>query len=65
MDPEVQNFINASGFKVLALARLNPTEYSLTLYLLNCAFSGLNQIVTTDTELASLLGYSKKKFKRH
>jgi hypothetical protein len=60
LDPEVQNFINASGFKVLALARLNPTEYSLTLYLLNCAFSGLNQIVTTDTELASLLGYSEE-----
>jgi len=59
LDPEVQNFINSSGFKVLALARLNSTEYSVVFYLLNTAFSGLNQIVSTETELASLLGHSE------
>ncbi len=57
MDPAVRRFIKESGFKVLALARLSQCEYSVMLYLLNCAVSGLDQFITTEAELASLIGY--------
>jgi hypothetical protein len=53
----ISGFMNESGFKVLALARLSPCEYSIVLYLINCALSGMDQFVTNETELASLIGY--------
>ena len=56
-DDHVKKFIRESGFKVLALARLSQCEYSVMLYLLNCAVSGLDQFITTESELASLIGY--------
>lgn len=56
-DDNVKRFIKQSGFKVLALARLSQCEYSVTLYLLNVAVSGLDQFITTESELASLIGY--------
>ncbi len=49
--------MHESGFKVLALAKLSECEYSIILYLFNCAVSGLDQIITTQSELASLTGY--------
>ena len=52
-----RRFEKESGFKVLALARLGQCEYSVVLYLLNCAVSGLDQFITTESELASLIGY--------
>ncbi|MBM4251355.1 MAG: hypothetical protein FJ146_05255 [Deltaproteobacteria bacterium] len=52
-----KRFIKESGFKVLALARLSQCEYSVVFYLLNCAASGLDQFITTEAELASLIGY--------
>src|SRR3954466_7555990 len=57
MDNNVKRFIKESGFKVLALARLSQCEYSVMLYLLNCAVSNLDQFITTEPELASLIGY--------
>jgi hypothetical protein len=60
-DMNFKSFIKQSGFKVLALARLNECEYSLFLYLLNCSVSGLDDLVTTDNELASLIGVSQQK----
>lgn len=53
----VQTFFQESGFKLLALAHLSQTEYSLVLYLLNCAVSGMDQVVTNESELASLIGF--------
>ncbi len=47
----VQSFYRESGFKLLALAKLTPCEYSVILYLLNCAVSGLDHIITTENEL--------------
>ncbi|MFK7823832.1 MAG: hypothetical protein AB8G05_06740 [Oligoflexales bacterium] len=55
----MSQFIQGSGFKVLAMARLSPCEYSVILYLMNCAVSGLDQIITTETELSSLIGYEE------
>lgn len=51
----VQSFYRESGFKLLALAKLSPNEYSIVLYLLNCAVSGLDHIITTENELAVAL----------
>lgn len=53
-------FIQKSGFKVLAMARLSQCEYSIIFYLMNCAVSGLDQIITTEAELASLIGYEEE-----
>lgn len=58
IDEKFSRFMRESGFKVLALAKLSQCEYSIMLYLFNCAVSGLDQIITTQTELASLTGYS-------
>jgi len=54
---DFNTFSKQSGFKVLSLARLTEAEYSLTLYLINCAVSGLDQLITTDGELSQLIGY--------
>lgn len=56
-DLNFKRFSKESGFKVLALARLSQCEYSIMLYLVNCAISGLDQFITTEQELASLIGY--------
>lgn len=56
-DAIFRRFVKESGFKVLALARLSQCEYSVMLYLLNCVVSGLDQFITTESELASLIGY--------
>lgn len=56
---KLNQFMKESGFKVLALARLQPCESSLILYLLNCAATGMDEISTTYTELASLIGYEE------
>jgi len=56
----VQVFLRESGFKVLAMARLTQCEYSLVLYTLNCAVSGLDQFITTEAELALMIGYDER-----
>ncbi|MGE0172297.1 MAG: hypothetical protein AB7T49_05915 [Oligoflexales bacterium] len=53
-------FVGESGLKVLAFSRLTPCEYSIMLYLLNCSASGLNEFITTERELSSLIGYGEK-----
>ena len=58
-----QTFMSESGFKVLAMARLSQCEYSIVLYLLNCAVSGLYDLITTEKELASLIGYQEDQVK--
>lgn len=55
-----RTFIGESGLKVMAMARLNQCEYSVMLYLLNCAASGLDELITTERELASLIGYEDR-----
>lgn len=64
MNLVLQKFIGSSGFKLMALARLSQAEYSITLYLLNCMVSGLDQIVSTESELASLIGYEDTLLKK-
>lgn len=58
-----KRFMKESGFKVLALARLAQCEYSVMFYLINCAVSGLDQFITTESELASLIGYDDETLK--
>lgn len=49
-----ESFINESGFKVLAHAELSAHEYSIILYLINCAASHLDYVIATDDEFASV-----------
>lgn len=53
------SFVKDSGFKVLAMARLDQCQYSIVLYLLNCSVSGMDQLITTKKELGSLIGYDE------
>lgn len=64
MGQHFRRFAKESGFKVLALARLSQGEYSIMLYLLNCAASGLDELVTTEMELASLIGYDESSLQK-
>lgn len=57
------SFIAGSGLKVLAMARLNQCEYSVMIYLLNCAVSGLNEFITTEREFSSLIGFTEKEIR--
>lgn len=59
-----RQFVNASGLKVLAMTQLSQGEYSLVLYLLNCAASGLDELVTNFRELSSLMGYDVETIQR-
>lgn len=54
-----RSFINESGLKVLAMARLGQCEYGIMLYLLNASASGLEELVTNRKELSSLIGYDE------
>ncbi len=55
-----QDFVRDSGLKVLAMVRLSQCDYSVILYLLNCAASGLDELITTEQELGSLIGFSER-----
>ncbi|MCX6131473.1 MAG: hypothetical protein NTX25_20730, partial [Proteobacteria bacterium] len=55
-----QTFMSESGFKVLAMARLGSCEYSICLYLINCAVSHMHELITTEKEFASLIGYDEE-----
>ena len=58
-----EDFSRKSGFKILSTAKLNSCEYSLVLYIINCSLSGLEQVISTETELASLIGYDESTLK--
>ena len=57
---DFQTFVREAGLKVLAVAHLDQCQYSVVMYLLNCAVSGLDQFVTNEAELASLIGYNEE-----
>ena len=46
---KIDDFVQKSGLKILAMAKLKKSEYSIVLYLLNCVASGLDSIITTGT----------------
>lgn len=60
MERLIDRFAKQSGFKILAMSRLTEIEYSVVLYLINCAVSNLNELITTDAEFSSLIGYGEK-----
>lgn len=53
-------FSQQSGFKLLAKAELEKNHYSVIMYLLNCVASGFEEIITTESELSSLIGFSEE-----
>lgn len=58
MNNHITRFFRESGLKVLAIADLNACEYSILFYLLNCAMSGLDNLITNESELASIIGHN-------
>lgn len=57
MNNQITRFFRESGLKVLAISDLNACEYSILFYLLNCAMSGLDNLITNETELGSIVGH--------
>lgn len=57
---QVTDFYRQSGFKVLALAKLSESQYSIILYILNTAVSGLDHIITNATELSEMIDFSEQ-----
>lgn len=57
---DVNRFLKEAGLKVLAVAHLSQVQYSLMLYILNTAVSGLDSFVSNESELANLIGYTEE-----
>ena len=55
MDEKFNKFMRDGGFKILAMVELTSIQYKTILYLINCAVSGLGDLITTISELASIL----------
>ena len=60
MDTKIHRFLRESGLKVLAVSRMNSCEYSIIMYLLNTAMTGLENLITTENDLASIIGHSPR-----
>ena len=56
----IDSFIQDGGLKALSLAQLEGCEYAVFLYLFHCKVSGLDQIITTELDIAEATGYSEK-----
>lgn len=56
---QLNKFMKDAGFKILALSNLSSPQYSVVLYLINCAASGMDEILTTYSEFSSLMGYDE------
>jgi hypothetical protein len=60
MNKNIERFLRESGLKVLAVSNLNACEYSIIMFLLNAALTGLENLITTEHELASTIGHSPR-----
>jgi hypothetical protein len=57
MNSQIQHFLRESGLKVLAVSNLSACQYSILMYLLNSSMTGLDNLITTESELAGTIGY--------
>lgn len=64
MNTNIQRFLRESGLKVLAVSRMNSCEYSVVMYLLNAAMTGLENLITTENELGSIVGHSPREVRQ-
>jgi hypothetical protein len=58
---QLNKFTKDAGFKILALSGLSSPQYAIVLYLINCSASGMDEIITTHSEFASLMGYEEER----
>lgn len=64
MNTNIQRFFRESGLKVLAVSNLNACEYSIVMYLLNTAMTGLENLITTENELANIVGHGVREVRQ-
>ena len=64
MNDNLQRFLRESGLKVLAVSRMNACEYSIIMYLLNTALTGLENLITTENDLATIVGHSAREVRQ-
>ncbi|MEI6399495.1 MAG: hypothetical protein WCO71_12065, partial [Pseudomonadota bacterium] len=60
MITNIQRFLRESGLKVLAVSNFNSCEYSIVMYMLNNAMTGMENLITTENELAASVGHSPR-----
>lgn len=64
MNSQIQHFLRESGFKVLAVSNLSACQYSILMYLLNSAMTGLDNLISTENELAGTIGYDVREVRQ-
>lgn len=64
MNTNLQRFLRESGLKVLAVSNLSSCEYSIIMYLLNSSMTGLENLLTTEHELALVIGYGAREVRQ-
>ena len=60
MITNIQRFLRESGLKVLAVSNFNSCEYYIVMYMLNNAMTGMENLITTENELAASVGHSPR-----
>jgi hypothetical protein len=60
MNSHLQMFLRESGLKVLAVSHLSSCQYSIIMYLLNSAMTGLDNLITTESELAGTISHDAR-----
>jgi hypothetical protein len=64
MNSNIQRFLRESGLKILAVADLSACEYSLLTFLLNSAMTGLENLLSSESEIASIIGYTPREVRQ-
>jgi hypothetical protein len=60
MNTNIQRFLRESGLKVLAVSNLSACQYAIVMYMLNAAMTGLENLITTENELAHIIGHDPR-----
>ncbi len=60
MNSNIQRFLRESGLKILSVSDLSACEYSLLTFLLNSAMTGMENLLSSEREIASIIGHSAR-----
>ena len=64
MNSNIQRFLQDSGLKILAVSDLTACEYSLLTFLLNSAMTGLDNLLSSEHEISTIIGYSAREVRQ-
>ena len=64
MSSNVQRFLHESGLKILAVSDLSACEYSLLTFLLNSAMTGMDNLLSSEHEISTIIGSSDREVRQ-